>query len=260
MSIQSKTIVFVTGCFVSYRCWDDWVTFFQSKGYTALAPAWPLKEAPPEVLRSQHPNSPIATLRMNTVLNNYIEIAKQLPEKPVFIGHSFGGLMTQIMINRDYGAAGVAIHPAPPQGVFPLELSFFKAGTASLGLFTSTKKDYLMSFKTWQYAFTNGMPEAVQRAAYDKFVVPESKLLTRDGLSGAAKVDFNKTHAPLLIVSSPADNLLPASLNKRNFKRYKQNNGSVTEYLEVPGRNHNILGLPTWKEDAQQILDWIQKQ
>jgi len=260
MSIQSKTILFVTGCFVSYKCWDDWVNFFESKGYTALAPAWPLKDASPEVLRNQHPHSPIATLRLNTVLNNYIEIAKQLPEKPIIIGHSFGGLMTQILINRNYGAAGVAIHSIPPQGVIPLEWSFYKAVTGSLGLFTSTKKDYLMSFKTWQFAFTNGMPEATQRAEYDKFVVPESKLLARDGLSGAAKVDFSKSHAPLLIVSSPADNIVPASLNKHNFKRYKQNNGSVTEYLEVPGRNHHILGLPTWKEDAQQILDWIQKQ
>jgi len=260
MSIQSKTILFVTGCFVSYKCWDDWVTFFESKGYTALAPAWPLKEAAPDILRSQHPHSPIATLRLNTVLNNYIGIAKQLPEKPVIIGHSFGGLMTQILINRDYGAAGVAIHSIPPQGVIPLELSFYKAATGSLGLFSSTKQDYLMPFSTWQYAFTNGMPEAVQRAEYDKFVVPESKLLARDGLSSAAKVDFNKAHAPLLIVSSATDNIVPAALNKRNFKRYKQNNGSVTEYLDVPGRNHHVLGLPTWKEDAQQILDWIQKQ
>lgn len=109
-------------------------------------------------------------------------------------------------------------------------------------------------------AFTNGMPEAVQRAEYEKYVVPESKLLARDGLTSAAKVDFSKPHAPLLIVSSPADNIIPASLNKRNFKRYKQDNGSVTEYLEVPGRNHHVLGLPSWQQDAQQILDWIQKQ
>lgn len=259
MSIQSKTILFVTGCFVSYRCWDDWKTFFESKGYTVILPPWPHKEGPANVLRSQHPDSPIATLRLNTVLNNYIEIAKQLPEKPIIIGHSFGGLMTQILINRDYGAAGVAIHSIPPQGIIPIELSFYKAATGSLGLFTSTKKTYLMSLKTWQYAFTNGMPEAVQRAEYDKFVVPESKLLARDGLSSAAKVDFNKPHAPLLLVSSPADNIVPASLNKRNFKRYKQNNGSVTEYLEVADRNHHVLGLPTWQTDAQQILDWIEK-
>lgn len=258
MSIQSKTILFVTGCFVSNSCWDNWKTFFESKGFTALAPPWPFKEGPADLLRRQHPDSPIATLRLNTVLNNYIEIAKQLPEKPIIIGHSFGGLLTQIMINRDLGAAGVAIHPVPPQGIIPIEWSFYKGGTGSLGLFTSTKKTYLMSFKTWQYAFTNGMPEAQQRAEYDKFVVPESKLLARDGLSSAAKVDFRKPHAPLLIVSSPADHIIPASLNKRNFSRYKQDNGSITEYLEVPGRNHNVLDLPTWQEDAGTILNWLQ--
>src|SRR5262245_12645720 len=101
MSIQSKSILFVTGCFVSSSCWDDWKTFFESKGYTAVAPPWPFKEGAPDVLRSQHPDSPIAKLRLNTVLNNYMEIAKQLPEKPIIIGHSFGGLLTQILINRD---------------------------------------------------------------------------------------------------------------------------------------------------------------
>lgn len=259
MSIQSRSILFVTGAFVSNKCWDDWKTFFESKGYTTIAPAWPQKDGPPDVLRSQHPHSPIAKLRLKDVIDSYASAVKQLPEKPIIIGHSLGGLMTQVLVNRGLSAAGVAIHPVPPQFVIPYEISFYKACLPALGFFTPAKEDYLMTFKQWQYAFTNGMPENVQQAEYDKFVIPESKLAARDGLSSVVRIDFSKPHAPLLIVSGTADTIIPASLNKRNFKRYKQNNGSVTEYLEVKDRNHHVLGLPTWQEDAQQILDWIEK-
>lgn len=166
--------------------------------------------------------------------------------------------MTQILINRDLGAAGVAIHPVPPQGVFPYEFSFLRAAWKSLGLFTSLKKTYLMSFKDWQYAFVNGMPLEEQKAAYDAYTIPESKTVARGGLTSAARVDFKKPHAPLIIISGSTDTITPAHLNHRNFKAYKES-GSVLEYVEVPDRNHYVLGLPTWKEDADYILNWLAK-
>ncbi|MGH7456622.1 MAG: alpha/beta hydrolase, partial [bacterium] len=129
-------------------------------------------------------------------------------------------------------------------------------GWKSLGLFTSTKKTYLMSFMDWQYAFVNGMSLEDQRAAYENNTIPESKTVARGGLSSAAKVDFAKPHAPLLITSGSMDNIIPAHLNRRNFEKYKKN-GSVLEYKEFPGRNHFVLGQPTWKEDADYILNWI---
>ena len=113
-----------------------------------------------------------------------------------------------------------------------------------------------MSFKDWQYAFVNGMPLAEQRAAYESNTIPESKTVARGGLSLAAKVDFKKPHVPLLIMAGSEDNIIPAHLNRRNFKAYKKN-GSVLDYKEFPGRNHFVLGLPTWKENADYILYWI---
>ena len=113
-----------------------------------------------------------------------------------------------------------------------------------------------MSFETWQYAFTNGMPLDEQRQAYEANAIPESKLAARDGLTKAAAVDFEKPHAPLLLISGSEDHITPAHLNKRNFERYRKN-GSVLEYKEFDGRNHSVLGLPTWKEEADYILDWI---
>ena len=112
--------------------------------------------------------------------------------------------MTQIIVNRDLAAAGVAIHPVPPLGVFPYEFSFLKAGWKALGLFSSLKKTYLMSFKDWQYAFVNGMPLKAQQEAYDKYTIPESKTVARGGLTSAAKVDFKKYHPPLLITAPRA--------------------------------------------------------
>lgn len=257
--ITSKTIVFVTGAFVGNNGWDHWRTFFESKGYTTVAPPWPFKDAPPAELRKRQPNDTgLAALTLSEVIDSYIKVVKSFPEKPIVIGHSLGGLMTQIIVNRDLAAAGVAIHPVPPLGVFPYEFSFLKAGWKALGLFTSLKKTYLMSFSDWQYAFVNEMPLEEQKKAYEENTIPESKTVARGGLSSAAKVDFTKAHAPLLITSGDLDNIIPRHLNFRNYKRYVRN-GSVLDYKEFPGRNHYVLGQPTWKEDAEYILDWIGK-
>jgi len=255
-TINSKTVVFVTGAFVSHHGWDEWKKYFEGKGYKTLAPSHPNKDAPPATLRHRQPDAAIASNRLAAIIDHYADIIKSLPEKPIIIGHSLGGLITQILVNRDLAAAGIAIHSVPPLGVFPYEFSFLKAGWRALGFFTSVKKSYLMSFKTWQYAFTNGMTLEEQQKAYDASTIPESKLAARDGLTKAAAVDFKKPHVPLLIISGSKDNIIPASLNLRNFKAYKTP-GSVTEYKEFEGKNHYVVNLPTWKESADYILRWI---
>jgi pimeloyl-ACP methyl ester carboxylesterase len=164
--------------------------------------------------------------------------------------------MTQIFVNRGLAAAGVAIHPVPPLGVFPYEFTFLKAGWKSLGVFTDLDETYMMSFEDWQYAFVNGMPLEEQQAAYEKYAIPESKTVSRGALSGAANVDFKKPHAPLLITAGDTDHIIPAHLNHRNFNAY-ETEGSVTDYKVFSGRNHFVLGQPTWKEDAAFIYDWI---
>lgn len=256
---ETKTVLFITGAFVSHLGWKPWQAYFESKGYKTLAPAWPFKDGTAQELRDRQPNdTDLAALTLTELVDHYANIAKNLPEKPIIIGHSLGGLITQILINRDYGVAGIGIHPVPPLGVFPYEFSFLKAGYKALGLFTSIKKTYLMSLSDWQYAFTNGMSLADQQKSWEENTIPESKTVARGGLTAAAKVDFDKPHSPLLIISGSTDNIIPAHLNARNFKAYKQN-GSITEYKEFPGKNHFVVGLPTWKEEADYILDWISK-
>lgn len=261
-SSSSRTVIFITGAFVTHLGWSDWQTYFQNKGYNTIAPAWPGKDGKPAELRAKHPlgNPELAALPFKKLVDHFADIAKSYAEKPIVIGHSTGGLIAQILTNRDLSSAGVAIHPVPPQGVIPFELSFLRGGGQSLGLFTSVKKTYLMSLKKWQYAFTNGMTVEEQKKTYDENVIPESKTMARGALTSAAKIDFKKSHPPLLITSGDKDTIIPATLNLRNFKKYKQRPDSVTEYKEFPGRNHYVLGLPTWKEDADYILDWLDRQ
>lgn len=255
-TINSKTVLFVTGNFVSHLGWTVWQKYFEEQGYTTLAPAWPFKEGTAAELRQKHPDQNIASLRLSQVVDYFENIIKTLPEKPIIVGHSMGGLITQILVQRGLAEAAVAIHSVPPQGVITTKFSFFKATWGPLGFFTSPNKTFLMSFPQWQYAFTNGMPLEEQQKAYDENVIPESKRISRDGLSSAAKIDFKKAHAPLLFVAGSTDNIMPASLNYSNYKKYK-NEQSITDFKEFEGNNHFVLGLSNWKNTADYILNWL---
>lgn len=253
----TKTILFISGAFITHSSWDEWKRYFESEGYIALAPPWPFKDARAHELRDKQPEDiSLAGLTLAQLVEYYASIARALPEKPILIGHSLGGLITQIMVNRDLAAAGIAIHSVPPYGIFPYEFSFLKATWKSLGFFSSLKKTYLMSFNNWQYGFVNGMPMEQQQETYKLNIVPESKRVARGALTSSAKVDFEKMHVPLLFTAGDEDRIIPARLSLRNYKRYKRN-GSIVDYKEFAGRNHFVLGQETWKEDADFILKWI---
>lgn len=257
LTIKSKTILFITGAFVNNTCWDEWKIFFNSKGYQTLAPAWPQKDASTRVLRCRHPDSDVAALRLTTLEKHYEDIVKTLPEKPIIIGHSMGGLIAQLLLQKDLAVAAIAIHSVPPQGVFTFKLSFLIAGWGPLGFFTNSNKTFLMSFSQWQYAFTNGMPEEWQEKSYCQFLIPESKRIVRDTITKAAKIDFSRSHAPLLFIAGEKDHTIPSSLNYSNYKKYTHKE-SVTDFQEFPDRNHFVLGLPGWQEIALSIYNWIQ--
>jgi len=259
MTANSKSILFITGAFVGNNCWDEWRIYFESKGYKTVAPAWPHKDGSPEELRNRQPDAAIASNRLAALTEYYTRIVDGFTEKPILIGHSIGGLIVQLLLQLDLGVCGVAIHSVPPQGIITFKISFLKAGWGALGFFTSTKKSYLMSFRSWQYAFTNGMDCDEQKQSYYKYAIPESKLVVRDTITADAKINFAHTRAPLLLTAGTEDHSIPASLNYANYKKYKKNN-SVTDYKEFKGRNHFVLGQPTWKEDADYIIDWIEKQ
>tara|TARA_R110000796_G_scaffold104102_1_gene213683 strand:+ start:17180 stop:17992 length:813 start_codon:yes stop_codon:yes gene_type:complete len=253
---SSKDILFITGAFMSHHCWDEWKLYFDNNGFTTEAPPWPYKDAPSEVLRKRHPDTDVARTRLSDLISHYGEIAKSFSEKPIIIGHSMGGLIAQLLLQKDLAVAAIAIHSVPPQGIMTFKFSFLKAGWGPLGFFTSSKKTFMMSFSQWQYGFANGISEEWQEKAYCDFVIPESKLVVRDTITSVAKVDFNKEHAPLLLIAGSIDRSIPSSLNYENYKKYSDKT-SITRFVEFTGRNHFVLGQPGWEEVALLTLNWI---
>ncbi|KQM76243.1 hypothetical protein ASE74_19510 [Pedobacter sp. Leaf216] len=252
----SNTIVFITGAFVTNDCWKEWTEYFQQMEFKVFAPAWPHKDAPACTLRQRQPDAQIASQRLASLIEYFSQIIAQLDEIPILIGHSMGGLIAQLLLQKGQASAAIAIHSLQPQGVFTFKYSFYKAGWKALGFFTNPNKSYLMSFSAWQYAFTNGMDYDAQKEAYYSYLAPESKLLIRDATTTAAKIDFANPHQPLLFISGSEDRFIPASLNYTNYQKYTHQS-SITAYKEFPGRNHFVLGQPGWKEIADYISSWL---
>jgi pimeloyl-ACP methyl ester carboxylesterase len=255
----SKSIVFITGVFIGNNCWDDWIVYFESNGYNCLAPAWPYKDAPAEELRNRHNDAGIASNRLADLVDYFATIVDKLPENPIIIGHSLGGLIVQLLLHRGLGSAGIAIHSFPPRGVSCPKFSLVKAVWEAMAFFTPINKSYLVSFKKWKYAIANGMGYELQKDLYYKYAIPESKLVVRDAFRCIEKIDFGKPHPPLLFTSGGDDHLIPASLNINNYKKYKTGK-SIVEYKNFKGRNHLIFGHPAWVEDAGFILGWLRSK
>ncbi len=255
---STTTIVFITGAFVSHHIWNEWMTWFESKGYNCIAPPWPHKDGTAKELRDRRPNdTDLAGVRLQDVIDHHIDIIKALPTKPIVIGHSLGGLIVQLLVNKGLVAAGVAVHSVPPHGSITFEWSSIRSIWKPMGFLTSSKKTYLMSFSEWKYSIANGMTEQDQKAAYDKYAIPASKLVLRDALTKVTKVDFKKLHPPLLFISGTADNITPELMNYDNFLKYDKDH-SMTDYKEFAGRNHLAPVLPTWLQEADYILNWIE--
>jgi len=257
--MQSKTIVFIHGMYMTPLCWEGWTGRFQARGYTCLAPAWPGRDQLIETLRRNHPDPQLGRLTLSRVVEHLASTIRNLSEKPVLIGHSMGGLAVQLLLQQDLGAAGVAVDSAPPMGVISTKWSFIKSNWPHITPFAPRSQPAQMSFEQFQYAFVNSLPPAGQRAAYDRYAVPESRRVPLESLTRAARVDFKKPHAPLLLIAGSADHIVPASLNRSNHKKYRAA-GSVTDFKEFAGRDHFIIGEKNWEEVADYVGTWLDQQ
>jgi alpha-beta hydrolase superfamily lysophospholipase len=252
--LKPKTIVFIHGMYMNPLCWEEWVDYYQAKGFKCLALAWPGRDQPVDTLRKQHPDPQLGKLTLSRVLEHFTDTITALDEKPILIGHSMGGLAVQLLLQRDLAAAGIAIDSAPPMGVITTKWSFLKSNWPHITPFVSQSKPIEMTFERFQYTFVNTLPLSEQRTAYDRYVVPESRRVPRESLT--ARIDFKKPHAPLLLIAGSADNIIPASLNKSNQAKYKAST-SVADFKEFAGRTHFIIGQTGWKEVADFILAWL---
>lgn len=252
--MNTQTIVFIHGMYMNPLSWEHWMDFFQSRGYKCLAPAWPGRDLSVDTLRKQHPDPQLGHLTLNDVLIHYSSVIRALPEKPILIGHSMGGLVVQLLLQRDLAAAGVAIDSAPPMGVLTSKWPFLKSNWPHINPFVSQRDLIEMTFPRFQYTFVNGMLLSEQHLAYERYVVPESRRVPRDSL--LAKIDFKQPHPPLLLIAGSADHLIPASLNRTNYRRYKSSSSEIA-FKEFAGRTHFIVGQEGWEEVAGFILNWL---
>ncbi|OGO47970.1 MAG: hypothetical protein A2W37_13805 [Chloroflexi bacterium RBG_16_63_12] len=155
--MKSKTIVFIHGMYMTPLCWEQWIGHFQARGYKCLAPAWPGRDKPVATLRKDHPDLQLGQLTFRAVLAHLANILQALDEKPILVGHSMGGLMVQLLLQRALAAAAVAIDSAPPQGVFTTRWSFLKSNWPHINPLAPQSQPIQMSFERFQYTFVNAL-------------------------------------------------------------------------------------------------------
>jgi pimeloyl-ACP methyl ester carboxylesterase len=261
---MAQTIVFIHGAWVTPLCWEQFAGYFRAKGYNCLTPTWPFKDKPIEELR-RNPPPGLAGLGVTEIVDHYERAIKASAEPPILIGHSFGGLFVQMLLDRGLGRAGVAIDPAPPKGVLPLQFSAFKANLGILLTWRGWERIVHQSFQTFQYAFVNRVPFEAQKAAYQRHVVLETgRIFFQAGLAlldrkNAVRVNFrNPNRAPLLLIAGEKDHVVPAAMNRSNYAKYR-GSGARTDFKEFPGRCHWIIAQEGWEEVAGYVAEWLQQ-
>ncbi len=253
---SSKTIVFIHGLFQNPLGWTEWKKYFEANGYTCYTPAYPYHEGNPADLR-KNIDPKLGSLTFGQVIDSLAAFIDRLPEKPILIGHSMGGLAVQKLIEMNKGVAGICIDAAPPKGIFSFKWSFLKANLPTVNPFKGNSV-CSPTVKWFHYAFCNTMTMEQTAIEYNKFVVPESRNIPRSSTKKDGHIDFKKPHQPLLFIAGEKDHIIPSSLNKKNFNAYKDVN-SKKEFKEFPGRTHYICGQENWQEVAGYILDWVKK-
>lgn len=256
------TIVLIHGLWLTPLSWEHWVARYTQAGYEVFAPGWPGMDVEIEVLRKDP--SVLDGLGVVEVADHYEALLRTLDSAPILIGHSFGGLLVQILLDRGLGAAGVALHPTPPKGVFGVPMSALHSTFTVLHHPANRKKTVALTPEQWHYGFTNTLTDEESAAAYARYHIPApGRPLFQAAMANllpnaSTTVNFrNERRAPLLLVAGDADRTVPPSLVLETLKRHRQSS-AVTEMTEYPGRSHFTIGSPGWEEVADFALSWAE--
>lgn len=257
---SGPAVVLIHGLWLTPRSWEGWVARFEERGHQVLAPAWPRLEGEVEDVRRDP--SPMNGLGITEIVDHYAAIIGGLDRPPVIIGHSFGGLVAELLLDRGLGAAGAALSPAQVKGVLRLPLAQVRATFPVLKNPANRNRTVELTREQFHYAFTNTMNDADARAAYDSYEIPGpgrplfQAAFANLNPNAASKVDFrNQQRPPLLVVGNGEDHTVPASVSREAAKRLAKS-GAVVEYREYPGRPHFTAGAPGWEEVADHALEW----
>jgi non-heme chloroperoxidase len=256
-------VVFIHGLWLLPSSWDRWAKLFEDAGYTALTPGWP--DDPETVAEAKAHPEVFAGKTVGQVADHFSEVIGQLEKKPAVMGHSFGGLLTQIVAGRGLSAASVAIDPAPFRGVLPLPISALRVANAVLHNPLNWNRAVPLTYDQFRYGFANAVSEDEAKELYESFSVPTSGAPLFQAATAnlnpwtEAKVDTkNPKRGPLLITSGAKDHTVPPAIAKASFKRQKKNEG-VTEFVSFPGRGHALVIDSGWRDVAEAALAFVQR-
>jgi pimeloyl-ACP methyl ester carboxylesterase len=256
-------VVFIHGLWLLPSSWDRWAAVFAEAGYTPVTPGWP--DDPETVAEAKAHPEVFAHKTVGQVADHYAGLVSQLKKKPVVIGHSFGGLLTQILAGRGLSAASVAIDPAPFRGVLPLPFSALKSASPVLANPSNRNRAVPLTYDQFRYAFANAVGEDEARELYETFAVPASGAPLFQAAAAnlnpwtEAKVDIkNPDRGPLLIISGEKDHTVPWAIANASYKQQKRNEG-VTEITEMPNRGHALVIDSGWREVANTALAFVKR-
>jgi non-heme chloroperoxidase len=256
-------VVFVHGLWLLPSSWDRWRTVFEEAGYSTLAPGWP--DDPETVAEANRDPKVFAGKSITDVADHLDDVIRQLTTKPAIVGHSFGGLLTQILAGRGLSAASVAIDPAPFRGVLPLPISALRSSAPVLTNPLNRNRAVALTPKQFRYAFANAVSADEARQLYDTYAVPApGKPLFQAATANLnpwteAKVDsINPDRGPLLILDGELDHTVPWSIANASYNRQKRNAG-VTEIAKVAGRGHALTIDSGWRDVADLSLAFIRR-
>ena len=256
-------VVFVHGLWLLPNSWDRWRTVFEEAGFTTLAPGWP--DDPNTVEEAQAHPEVFAHKTVGQIADHFEEVIGKLTKPPAVIGHSFGGLLAQILAGRGVSQATVAIDPAPFRGVLPLPVSALKSAAPVLGNPANHGRAVPLTYEQFRYAFANAVSEEEAHELYNTYAVPGSGVPLFQAATAnlnpwtEAKVKSkNPDRGPLLIMDGEKDHTVPWAIANASYKKQKRNKG-VTEIVKVAGRGHSLTIDHGWHEVADTALTFIRR-
>jgi non-heme chloroperoxidase len=262
-SSKRTPVVFIHGLWLLPSSWDRWAEVFEQAGYTALTPGWP--DDPNTVEEAKAHPDVFAHKTVGQVADHFAGVVGKLRTKPAVIGHSFGGLLAQILAGRGLAAVSVAIDPAPFRGVLPLPLSSLKSAAPVLGNPANRNRAVPLTYDQFRYAFANAVSEDEAKELYDTFAVPASGAPLFQAATAnlnpwtEAKVDTkNPGRGPLLIIDGEKDHTVPWAIANASYKKQKRNK-SVTEIVKIPDRGHALTIDSGWREVAETALAFVKR-